>query len=422
MDLSYPFSISFGLADTRAHCVESSQGVYRRLMCHNPKNTSGVLQFDAIASLAKSNDASTEEGEKELVDADKMKDLIRLFRPDRQGNLTMLDFVKSVDAVYKKLRLLRASISSASQIDHATECIVNCFFYFLFFCILLARLKIDPLKFFLSMSSVILAFAFMIGSASAKYFEVCCIMGNHIYGAACLNLISFVCVLKGILFILVRQPYDIGDRIAISDAFQDTSSDGSSSWFVEKIDLYSTTVRYASTNEVATLANGALASARIINAARSPRAVVYLTLKFGVDVPYAKVQLFHKTVEEFVKARPREWLSLSSFNASRVEADAGYIAYVISCQHREGWQTLGLILQSKADLFSYCLEVQKQLGMRYNAPSLPVDLHIGRIPSNAISQASQDVEQADSRPRANTAAGLEGIEALSDLFAIRRGN
>jgi len=183
MDLSYPFSISFGLADTRAHCVESSQGVYRRLMCYNPKNTSGVLQFDAIASLAKSNDASTEEGEKELVDADKMKDLIRLFRPDRQGNLTMLDFVKSVDAVYKKLRLLRASISSASQIDHATECIVNCFFYFLFFCILLARLKIDPLKFFLSMSSVILAFAFMIGSASAKYFEVSCVMGNHLHGA-----------------------------------------------------------------------------------------------------------------------------------------------------------------------------------------------------------------------------------------------
>jgi small-conductance mechanosensitive channel len=44
---------------------------------------------------------------------------------------------------------------------------------------------------FLSLSSIILGFAFMIGGASAKYFE-------------------------GILFILVRRPYDIGDRIHVS--------------------------------------------------------------------------------------------------------------------------------------------------------------------------------------------------------------
>ena len=179
MDLSYPFSISFGLADTRAHCVESSQGVYRRLMHYNPKNTSGILEFDALASLAKLGDDPTAV----VIDSDKMKDLIRLFRPDRQGNLTMLDFVKSVDAVYKKLRLLRASINGSSQIDRATEFMINCLFYFTLFCIILARLKIDPLKFFLSMSSVILAFAFMIGSASAKYFEVSCVMGNHLHGA-----------------------------------------------------------------------------------------------------------------------------------------------------------------------------------------------------------------------------------------------
>ena len=69
MDLSYPFSISFGLADTRAHCVESSQGVYRRLMHYNPKNTSGILEFDALASLAKLGDDPTAV----VIDSDKMK-------------------------------------------------------------------------------------------------------------------------------------------------------------------------------------------------------------------------------------------------------------------------------------------------------------------------------------------------------------
>ena len=41
------------------------------------------------------------------------------------------------------------------------------------FCFVLIGWHIDPLQIFLSLSSVILAFTFAIGSASAKYFEVC---------------------------------------------------------------------------------------------------------------------------------------------------------------------------------------------------------------------------------------------------------
>lgn len=232
---------------------------------------------------------------------------------------------------------------------------------------------------------------------------------------------------------MVRQPYDIGDRIAISDPNTNADSQGSPAWFVEKVDLYTTTVRFASTNEVATLANGSLATSRIINAARSPKALVHLKLKFGVDVPYTKVQLFRKTVEAFVKARPREWLSLTGVRASCVEAHLGYIEYVISCQHREGWQTVVPILQSKADLFSYCLEVQKQLGMRYNAPSLPVDLRMAQLDQLACFGQSvvpsgndnllQDDEKEDDQVRIgnqiNTSTVPDGIQALADLFLIR---
>lgn len=186
-------------------------------------------------------------------------------------------------------------------------------------------------------------------------------------------------------------------------------------------------MRYANTNEVATLANGSLAISRIINAARSPKACVYLNLKFGVDVPYAKVQLFRKTVEAFVKARPREWMAMGGIRAARVESDLGFIEYVISCQHREGWQNVLPILQSKADLFSYCLEVQKQLGMRYNAPSLPVDLRIAQLnvpgPGGANLSVVGDgigVNRAtEPRHQVNTSSVPEGVKALADLFPFR---
>lgn len=39
---------------------------------------------------------------------------------------------------------------------------------------------------------------------------------------------------------------------------------------------------------------------------------------------------------------------------------------------------IGPILNSTAQLHQYCLEVSKQLGMRYTAPPLPVHLDLAR--------------------------------------------
>jgi hypothetical protein len=71
--------------------------------------------------------------------------------------------------------------------------------------VILSQLGFDPLALFLSLSGVILAFGFIIGSASAKYFE-------------------------GLLFILIRRPYGIGDKIHISNVENDTDFYGSAGW------------------------------------------------------------------------------------------------------------------------------------------------------------------------------------------------
>ena len=167
MDQSFPFALAFGLADSREHCIESSQGVYRRLLLADPIHNKATLEFSTIAVLARADDDN-----EDSIDPTKMKDLIRIFRPDREGKLSMLDFVKSVDAVYKSLRLLRAAINNSSQIGRATELMINTVFHCISVCGVLAAFKVNPLTFFLSLSSVIIALAFMIGSASAKYFEV----------------------------------------------------------------------------------------------------------------------------------------------------------------------------------------------------------------------------------------------------------
>jgi small-conductance mechanosensitive channel len=87
--------------------------------------------------------------------------------------------------VYKEMKLLRASVRSSQKIEKSFEKIFNVVFYFAISCIILNVLGYDPIAVFLSLSSVVLAFSFMISQASSKYVE-------------------------GLLFILYRRPYDIG--------------------------------------------------------------------------------------------------------------------------------------------------------------------------------------------------------------------
>lgn len=190
--------------------VRSSEEVYRRLMFRsvNPD----VLTFDVLVSICSTRGT---------VDHAKLKDLIRLLRPDRNGNLSLLDFVKSVDSVYKEVKLLRATIKNSEKIDLALERFINVVFYVVSGSVLLSQLGFNPFNLFLSLSSIILAFAFMIGSAASKMCE-------------------------GWLFILIRRPvrkgasssemelilslqYGIGDRIHVAGTDSDSSPDGSAS-------------------------------------------------------------------------------------------------------------------------------------------------------------------------------------------------
>lgn len=95
LDGSYPLSVPFGPAGTRKQCMISAQNVYKRLLMRTPDNP--VLHFETLMTLA-----IDKEGK---LNKEKARALIRLFRPDRQGHLTLLDFVKSCDTMYKKVKV-----------------------------------------------------------------------------------------------------------------------------------------------------------------------------------------------------------------------------------------------------------------------------------------------------------------------------
>jgi len=158
---------------------------------------------------------------------------------------------------------------------------VNVFFYFFLIFLGLGVVGLNPIVLFASISGIVIGFAFMIGSACSKYVD-------------------------GLLLIFVRRPYDIGDRIHVGEPNTDLSSEGSAGWIVKDIDLFTTTVIFGATNEVATYSNGSLANSRIVNAARSPKANLSFTIKFPIDIPFKRLQMFKSAVEKFVNSHPRE--------------------------------------------------------------------------------------------------------------------
>ena len=79
-----------------------------------------------------------------------------------------------------------------------------------------------------------------------------------------------------------------------------------------------TTLAFTFTGEKATVTNGALAGSRVINATISKEALLYVLVKFPIEVSFDKLQVFREQLTEFFKNRPREWIAFTRFRSTRL--------------------------------------------------------------------------------------------------------
>ncbi len=159
----------------------------------------------------------------------------------------------------------------------------------------------------------------------------------------------------------------------------------SGGWVIEKVDLFTTTVRLGTTREYSTFSNGSLANSRIINLKRSESPNVFMYLKFTMNVSQSQLDAFRREITEYIKDRPREWIKVVSLRCIRVETELQFLEYVLIVQHRESWQSFATIQVSKSDIYVHALQLQRDLNMYYTAPKLPVEL-LG-IPKGTMSRA-----------------------------------
>ncbi|KAL7557214.1 hypothetical protein ACA910_001282 [Epithemia clementina (nom. ined.)] len=341
----YFLSRAFGSVETRDECFISADKFFRMMLNVMEDGTENQsIQTDDMMDWMFG-------GYHNEYERERAEDLIDLLGPDSNGRIEKLQFVKAIDNVYKEVRLLENAILNASHIDREYEKLMNFLFYILLVFVIYGGLGLDLGALIVALTTFILGFAFMIGPASAQVFE-------------------------GVVLVLGRQPYDVGDRVAFDNTEAPARLHGSPHWVVEKVDLLSTTARLTGTNEIATFANGSIARNRIINMNRSPDPFIYIYTRFETDVPYSTILIFKEAVQKFIEERPQEWAQMVAFRTSRVEPEQNFVEYVAVLQHRLSWQNLGVVLVSKGDVDKFCVELMKQMGCHYKAPPKPVQIRI----------------------------------------------
>jgi small-conductance mechanosensitive channel len=123
-----------------------------------------ALSFGIIGLVAYDGDGTEDEA--------KMLTLKNMFHPGRYNEISLVGFVQTCDSLYKRLRYFRASVGNASLIDHVLERIIDDFFAFVLVLLTLTILDINPWPLLVSLSTLLVSFAFAIGPSLSRYIDV----------------------------------------------------------------------------------------------------------------------------------------------------------------------------------------------------------------------------------------------------------
>ena len=181
------FSTAFGPVGTRQETIISAEHLFRRLVFI--VGDAGSANEDVAVNLMDMTSMMFK-GCKKPEQLQHALEIIDLLKPDANGCVTLVDFASAIDEVYREVRSLEYAVKSHSHVEKSYEKVLNIVFYIFLFCVVIIIYGFNPLVFIASISAIWLSFAFMIGSGVSQQFE-------------------------GVLMVLVRQPYDAGDSIAM---------------------------------------------------------------------------------------------------------------------------------------------------------------------------------------------------------------
>ena len=81
---------------------------------------------------------------------------------------------------------------------------------------------------------------------------------------------------------------------------------------------------------MATINNASIANARIVNLARSPKAMVTIRVQFDVDTSQRELDNFRFAMEAYLENRPRKWLGMVHYRMDAINVNLGFVTFMVS--------------------------------------------------------------------------------------------
>ena len=199
-------------------------------------------------------------------------------------------------------------------------------------------------------------------------------------------------MMTNLFFVLVMQPYENGDRVAI-----DTVASGAT-LTVQTVNFVTTELVDGSGKRMI-VPNNRVATSVVTNLRRSP--VASFSPKFTVPASVSSDQLasLGDAVAGYLRTRILDWKPGGKMSVAFTDGNKLEVSW--SLTHLCGWSEGGRIWPAVSDFNLFVLSAMRRLGMTYSQPPLPVDV----MNSDGIRAAvSAAMEAHAARPTAAAAA------------------
>ena len=144
------------------------------------------------------------------------------------------------------------------------------------------------------------------------------------------------------------------------------------------ITLFITTLRFASSGEICTVANSSLVQARITNLNRTKTSLVAIDLTYHISLhDKDNLQTFREKVDDYIRSKPNIWEDVDFLRCEVIDTNLDMVQYKLVVACRISWQTAGRVYRHRDELWRFCSELGRQMNIEYTSPPCQEMMYFG---------------------------------------------
>ena len=260
-----------------------------------------------------------------------LEDAFSLFDGNWDGSITEQELFSTLLSISRERKALKSALNDAEYAIDRLDVAVTALVWLVLFVSYFIIFGVDTQKVLLTLSSFLLAIAFAIGN-SAK------------------------ALLESIIFIFIRHPFDIGDRIVVDKVI----------YTITRVSLLTTEVRRFD-NAVIYFNNADLSSQPILNLRRSPDQFDILNMQISFSTPTKTLRIFEHKLSEFLRRRSTHFYE--KFEVEYVEIEnSNRLLMRIWVQHRGNFQNMRKYRERRGRLILRLKRLCEELEIEYELP------------------------------------------------------